>query len=358
MKRISKLTGEYFLINCTISSGSTQANTKALIDTGDSGYAFINQVYAQSLNLTLIPLNTPPALHVFDGRESASGLVTHYVLLDLLISNHVSHSTLCYVTQLQADSLVLGLLWLQDHKVTIDCKKDYLMFDSTHCHQRCMSTKTVIPCVPRNLLEPSVPERTLNICMVSAAPIICLAQRKNYQLFVTSVKAIKKALAPWEAVDVLAKLPREYHEFATLFSQEKSNKLPSHRFYDHIIPLLSDKEPPKGSLYNMSRDELLVLQKYLKEHLFKGFIQVSSSSAASSIIFVKKPGGGLHLCVNYCEINNLTVKNRYSLPLIRETLNLMASSVIFIKLDIIAAFNKLRMAEGEEWKTAMCQDHA
>ena len=217
-----------------------------------------------------------------------------------------------------------------------------------------MSAKTVIPCVLRNLLELSVSEHTLNICMVDAALITCLAQRKNHQLFVTSVKAIKEALALWETVNVLIKLLREYHEFAIWFFWEKFNKLPSYRFYDHIILLLSDKKPLRGSLYNISRDELLVLQKYLKEHLFKGFIQVSSSSAASSIIFVKKPGGGLHLCVNYCEINNLTVKNRYSLPLIRETLNLMASSVIFIKLDIIAAFNKLRMAEEEEWKTAMC----
>ena len=216
-----------------------------------------------------------------------------------------------------------------------------------------MSAKTVIPCVLRNLLELPVSEHTLNICMVGAAPITCLAQRKNHQLFVTSVKAIKEALALWEAVDVLAKLPREYHEFATLFFWEESNKLPSHRSYDHTIPLLPDKEPSKNSLYNMSRDELLVLQKYLKEHLFKGFIRVSSSSAVSSVIFVKKPEGSLCLCVDYCGINNLTVKNRYSLPLIRETLNLIVLSVIFIKLDIIAAFNKLRMAEGEEWKTAM-----
>ena len=64
----------------------------------------------QSLNLTSISLNTLHALHVFNGRESASDLVTHYVLLDLLISNHVSHNTLCYVTQLHINSLVLGLL--------------------------------------------------------------------------------------------------------------------------------------------------------------------------------------------------------------------------------------------------------
>ena len=216
-----------------------------------------------------------------------------------------------------------------------------------------MSAKTVVPCVPKNLLESPVYESSLNICMVGAAPIICLAQRKKHQLFVTSLKDIEKALAPQEAVDVLAKLPREYHEFATLFSWEEFNKLPSHRPYDHTIPLLPDKEPPKGPLYNMSRDELLVLQKYLKEHLFKGFIRASSSPAAFSVIFVKKPEGDLRLCVDYRGLNNLTVKNRYPLPLIRETLNLLASSVIFIKLDIIAAFNKLRMAEGEEWKTAM-----
>ena len=101
-----------------------------------------------------------------------------------------------------------------------------------------------------------------------------------------------------------------------------------------------------------------MLQKYLKDHLSKGFIRVSSSSVTSLVIFVKKPEDKLHLCVNYCDLNNLTVKNQYSLPLIWETLNLMISSVIFTKLDIIAAFNKLRIAEGEKWKNAMqiCYD--
>ena len=87
--------------------------TKALIDTDSSGYAFINQVYTQSLNLTSIPLNTPHALHVFNGCESASDLITHYVLLNLLISNYVSHNTLCYVTQLHTVTVVVpGLIGL------------------------------------------------------------------------------------------------------------------------------------------------------------------------------------------------------------------------------------------------------
>ena len=275
-------------------------------------------------------------------------------MLNLLTDNYVSHNTLCYVTQLHADPLILGLLWLWDHKVTINCEKDCRVFDFNHCHQRCMSAKTVILCILRIILEHSDLELSLNICIVNAASIIRLAHRRNYELFITSIKDIEKALALWEAVDVLAKLPREHHEFATLFSQKEFNKLPSHWPYDHIIPLLSDKKPSKNFLYNISRDELLVLQKYLKEHLFKNFIWVSSSPAASSVIFVRKSEGDLQLCVNYCDFNNLTVKNCYSLPLIWETLNLMTFSVIFIKLDIIAAFNKLQMAEGEKWKTTMC----
>ena len=135
-----------------------------------------------------------------------------------------------------------------------------------------MSAKTVIPCVPKNLLKFSVYESPLDICIVDAVFIICLAQRKNYQLFVTSLKNIEKALASQEAVNVLIKLLREYYEFAILFFWDKFNKLPSHCLYNHIILLLSDKEPLKSLLYNMSRDKLLVLQKYLKEHLFKNFI--------------------------------------------------------------------------------------
>ena len=184
--------------------------------------------------------------------------------------------------------------------------------------------------------------------MVSAASIICLAQRRNHELFVTSLRDIEKALASQEAVNVLTKLLSEYYEFTSLIFWEESDKLPSHRSYDHIISLISDKELSKEPLYNMSHDELQVLQKYLKDYLSKDFIRVSSSSAAFSVIFVKKPEGELCLCVNYRDLNNFTVKNQYLLPLIWETLNLMISSVIFTKLDIITAFNKLRMTEEEE----------
>ena len=130
----------------------------------------------------------------------------------------------------------------------------------------------MIPCVSKNFLKFSVYQSFLNICIVSAALIICLAQCKNHQLFITSLKNIEKALASQEAVNILIKLLREYYEFAILFFWEKFNKLPLHYLYNHIISLLSDKKSLKDLLYNISRDKLLVLQKYLKKHLFKDFI--------------------------------------------------------------------------------------
>ena len=107
-----------------------------------------------------------------------------------------------------------------------------------------------------------------------------------------------------------------------------------------------------GPLYNMSREELLVLRKTLTELLDKGFIRVSSSPAAAPVLFVKKPGGGVRFCVYYRGLNRITRKDRYPLPLVYETLRNISKAKWFTKLDVIAAFHKIRINKGDEWKTA------
>ena len=94
------------------------------------------------------------------------------------------------------------------------------------------------------------------------------------------------------------------------------------------------------------------MKKYIDEHLGKGFIQPSSSAAASPILLVRKPGRGLRFCIDYRALNTMTVKNRYPIPLISETLEKLAGSVRYTKLDVIHAFNQIRMKEGHEWLTA------
>jgi hypothetical protein len=102
----------------------------------------------------------------------------------------------------------------------------------------------------------------------------------------------------------------------------------------------------------MSREELIVLRKTLTEYLDKGFIRASSSSASAPVLFARKPRGGLRFCVDYRGLNAITKKDRYPLPLISETLRALAQAKWLTKLDVIAAFHKIRVKAGEEWKTA------
>lgn len=152
--------------------------------------------------------------------------------------------------------------------------------------------------------------------------------------------------------DARAAIPPEYNRFRGIFSREEAETLPPHRSYDHKIPLTPGKEPPFGPMYSMSREELETLRAWLGDNLKKGFIRPSTSPAAAQVLFTKKKNGSLRLCVDYRGLNAITIKNRYPIPLISETLTKLAKAKYYTRFDVISAFNRLRMAEGEEWKTA------
>ena len=163
------------------------------------------------------------------------------------------------------------------------------------------------------------------------------------EIFSISIHVIEKALAPKSTTNLTKKLSVEYHDFFNVFSRADLDILPSHYFYDHKIPLMEEKTLPWGFLYSMSQDELKVLKKYLEENLSKGFIRASSSPATSSVLFTRKLEGDLQFCVDYRQLNAMTIKNQYFLPLIKKILECIYKAKIYSKIDIIAAFNCLRM---------------
>ena len=105
-------------------------------------------------------------------------------------------------------------------------------------------------------------------------------------------------------------------------------------------------------MYSMSATELQEIHKWIEENLFKGFIRASSSSCASPILFVKKKDGSLRLCVDYRALNDITIKDRYPLPRIEETLNQIRGAKYFTRLDLRSAYNLIRIKDGDEWKIA------
>ena len=102
----------------------------------------------------------------------------------------------------------------------------------------------------------------------------------------------------------------------------------------------------------MLKDQLLVLCKILTELLDNDFIRVSNSPAAAPVIFVKKPGGGLRFCVDYRRLNEISWKDSYPIPRIDETLRTIAAAKYISKVDVISAFHRIRVKDGDEWKTA------
>ena len=158
---------------------------------------------------------------------------------------------------------------------------------------------------------------------------------------------------PPDYVDTLKKLvPVAFHDLLAAFSKTRADTLPPHRPYDLSIDLEEGKTPPFGPLYSLSKTELDALSAWLEENLSKGFIRASQSPAGAPILFVKKKDGSLRLCVDYRALNNITIKNRYPLPLIPETLDRLNGARCFTKLDLRGAYNLVRIKEGDEWKTA------
>ena len=94
------------------------------------------------------------------------------------------------------------------------------------------------------------------------------------------------------------------------------------------------------------------MKKYIEMNLKKRFIRSSESSADYSILFAPKKDGKLRLCVDYRQLNNVTVKNRYTLPLIQKLQDRFDRAKIFTKLNLREAYHHIRMKEGEKWKTA------
>ena len=160
-------------------------------------------------------------------------------------------------------------------------------------------------------------------------------------------KRLEESLPEEETVDVKElieqKLPPYLHDLADVCSKVQSDKLPPHRASDHKIKLIDDSPLPVSPIYHLSLEHLQLMKEYLQENLAKGFISKSQSPFASPVLFAKKPGGGWRFCVDYRKLNAKTEVDAYPLPLIDEVLDKLRGAVIFTKVDVRQAFNRIRL---------------
>jgi hypothetical protein len=171
------------------------------------------------------------------------------------------------------------------------------------------------------------PEQGNKICTISATIFWHIINNANrcygkVKQFALSLNEISTTLQEPKDDDsnMRAIIPPEYHHYLKIFKKINTNKLPPHHLYDHKIPLVDGFQPPFGPLYSLSHLELEELKRWLEENLSKGFIHASSSPATVLILFIQKGDSSLQLVVDYCRINEGTIKNCYLLPLMQDTL--------------------------------------
>ena len=147
------------------------------------------------------------------------------------------------------------------------------------------------------------------------------------QVSKASLRDIELALKPKPKGDLSKLLPPVYKDYLVAFFRERADTLLPHwPGVDHEVNPEPRQHPPMGPLYDTPREELILLRKTLTELLDKNFIRVSQSPASSPILFARKPGGGRRFCVDYRALNAITRKDRYPLPVIRETFRVIAKA--------------------------------
>ncbi|KAL4023163.1 hypothetical protein IC575_016913 [Cucumis melo] len=102
----------------------------------------------------------------------------------------------------------------------------------------------------------------------------------------------------------------------------------------------------------MAPAELKELKVQLQELLDKGFIRLSVSPWGAPVLFVKKKDGSMRLCIDYRELNKVTVKNRYPLPRIDDLFDQLQGATVFSKIDLRSGYHQLRIKDGDVPKTA------
>ena len=291
-----------------------------------------------------------------DGTPSTSGPVTQTCTLDFTVSSHHHETLKLNVTRLQTHAVILGIDWLHTHNPWINWRKHEVRFLDSYCDKNCidhypsalnLGSLALDLDLDLDSLDPSIDDYYL-LQLISdfydEYPAFHDPDPPDPPDPPLTLNQVNDTSAPV--------LPEAYAEFASLFEDREVGTLPPHRPYDHTIPLEPDTEPPFGPLYNLSEKELKALREYIDDNLKKGFIRRSESPAGAPVLFVPKKDQDLRLVVDYRALNRSTIKNRCPLPLISETLDRLREARIFTKLDLKGAYNLIRMAKGEEWKTA------
>lgn len=272
----------------------TTTGLEALLDSGADA-SLLDWGLAERLGIKSELLVKPIQAKALNGAELFT--ITHTSEpLEMHIKNH-KEIIRFYLFQSPSQALVLGQPWLCRHNPHVNWRTGEIIGWGEDCVGNCL-----------DVFSPAEDIPVLNLASV-------------------------KSTTDSEYPD-LNTVPPCYRHLREVFNKTKAMSLPPHRTYDCAIDLLPGSVVPKGRLYSVSGPEKEAMREYIQTSLKAGLIRPSSSPAGAGFFFVAKKDGSLRPCIDYSPLNDITIKNRYPLPLMSSVFDQLQQAKVFTKLDL------------------------
>ena len=222
--------------------------------------------------------------------------------------------------------VILGMDWLSRHRAIVDC----IM---TRVTLRTLKYEEVI----------FIGERSNYLSNVISAAIARKMVRKGCEAYLAYVIDTVKARPSVSNIPTISDFPDVFPEVLL--------GLRPQREIEFAIDVVPGATPASITPYRMAPLELKELKLQFQELLEKGFIRPSVSPWGAPVLFVKKKDATLRLCIDYRQLNKLTVKNKYPLPRIDDLFDQLKGASIFSKIDLRSGYHQLRIKDVDGHKT-------
>ncbi|GJV93491.1 putative reverse transcriptase domain-containing protein [Tanacetum coccineum] len=290
---------------------------KVLFDSG-SDKSFVNVAFSHLINIEPVKVDHSYEVELADGRVVSTNTILKGCALNLV--NHLFEIDLMPI-ELGTFDVIIGMDWLVLHDAVIVCGKK----------------EVHVPLKKRTLVVKG-DDGVSRLKVVSCMKVKKYVDRGSY-LFVAQVVEKEPAERRLEDVPVIC-------EFPDVFPEDLPG-LPPSRQVEFGIELVPGAAPVARAPYRLAPSEMKELAKQLQELSDKGFIRPSSSPWGAPVLFVKKKDGSFRMCIDYRELNKLTIKNRYPLPRIDDLFDQLQGSSVYSKIDLRSGYHQLRVREKD-----------
>jgi hypothetical protein len=296
-------------------SASLISEVDALVESGATDN-FISPAVIQHFGIPTRQLHKPRAIRNVDGTANKIGAVTH--VADLTLRFKGTRTQTFYIVDLGEDHMLLGMPFLAATNPKIDWSegtfKGKIEASTSDAHRKHLPQNAVNPSLMKGSLQESS-YSTILTKYVNLEPESQTSIRRTTKATALAAEKADKTVRTWQE-----QVPIEYHRYGAVFSEEASRQFPGPRPWDHAIDLVENApELLNCKTYPLHEGQQELLDEFLREHLKKGYIMANSKSPyASPFFFVTKKDGKTRPVQDYRRLNEITVRNTYPLPLIKD----------------------------------------